>query len=109
MRGPGLCVFLVVLAGCEPDVTAPPNPPTVTALFAPTASPPVVPTPNDLAFRGGDGKHLAIVDLPTDSPAQRDFNTYLRGLDGFPSSSTASAAFSAPIDPASVRPPSADS
>src|SRR3954468_18556092 len=97
-----MLAFLVALSGCRPDVVAPPNPPTVSALFDPTATPPVVPTPNNLAFRGGDGTHLNIVDLPTDSPAQVEFNAYLRTLSGFPSTSTAVTAFAAPIDPASV-------
>jgi hypothetical protein len=104
-----LLALLIAVAGCRPDVVAPPNPPTVSALFDPTASPPVVPTPNDLAFVGGDGKHLNIVDLATDSPAQRDFNAYLRTLDGFPTSSTAAMAFSGPVDPTTVQPASASS
>jgi hypothetical protein len=95
-------LIVLLLSGCMPDVIEPANPPVVTAVFDPTASPPAVPLPNDLAFRGGDGVHLAIVDQPTDSPAQRDFNAYLRTLDGFPTASTASAAFSAPLDPASI-------
>jgi hypothetical protein len=73
----------------------------VTAEFDPNATPPVVPTPTDLALRGGGGT-LNIPDLPTDSPAQRSLNAYLRTLNGFPTSSTASARFSAPLDPASV-------
>jgi len=96
----------LILSGCKPDVTAPPNPPTVSALFDPAASPPVVPTPNDLAFRGGDGIHLNVPDFVTDSAAQRDFNAYLRTLDGFPTVSSLSAAFSGPLDPLSVQLPS---
>ena len=92
-----------LLAACEPPVATPPAaPPTVVAEFNPLASPPVVPTPNNLAFQGGDGVHLNVPDLPTDSPAQRALNAYLRTLTGFPASSTASAPFSAPLDPASV-------
>jgi hypothetical protein len=45
---------------------------------------------------------LNIPDLPTDSPAQRNLNAYLRTLPGFPTTSTASARFSAALDPATV-------
>ena len=100
-----LLAALAALAalGCEPDVNPPPAPvPHVTAEFDPLASPPQLPTPNDLAFTGGDGTHLNVPDLPTDSPAQRAFNRYLNTLNGFPSSSVAHAQFTGPIDPATV-------
>ena len=88
-------VALAVGSGCEPPVATPAAPPpTSVALFDPLGSPPVVPTPNDLAFRGGDGMHLNVPDLPTDSPAQRSLNAYLRTLNGFPASSTAATSFS---------------
>src|SRR5262249_3215014 len=88
-----------------PDVAAPPPPVanSATARFDPLAMPPVVPTPNDLAFIGGDGTHLNIPDLPTDSAAQRNFNAFLRTLTGFPSSSTALTSLTAPIELASAR------
>jgi len=89
-------------AACQPPVDRQPrDTPTVTAEFDPTATPPVVPTPTDLALRGGNGT-LNVPDLPTDTPAQRSLNAYLRTLNGFPTSSTASARFSAPLDPATV-------
>lgn len=100
-----LLAALAALAalGCEPDVKPPPAPvPHVTAEFDPLASPPQLPTPNDLAFTGGDGTHLNVPDQPGDSPAQRAFNHYLNTLTGFPPSSTAQANFTGPIDPASV-------
>jgi hypothetical protein len=97
---------LSLLAACEPPVDAPPPlVATVTARFDPTATPPVVPAPNDLAFVGGDGVHLNIPDQPSDSPAQRALNAYLRGLTGFPSSSVASASFSGPLDAKTVTDP----
>lgn len=93
---------LLLIAACQPPVEEPrPPEPVVTAAFDPTASPPVVPTPNDLALRGGGGT-LNVPDLPTDSAAQRRLNAFLRTLDGFPAASTASARFSAPLDPATV-------
>ena len=89
--------------GCEPPVPTPtPPPPTSVAQFNPLASPPVVPTPNDLAFAGGDGTHLNPPDDPNESAAQRSFNAYLRMLNGFPTSSTAQATFSVALDPASA-------
>ena len=96
-------VVAVGVAACEPHVAPPPGPVGgSTALFDPLATPPVVPTPNDLAFLGGDGVHLNVADQPTDSAAQRAFNAYLRTLTGFPAASTASANFSTAIDPTSA-------
>jgi hypothetical protein len=94
---------VALAAACEAPVAAPPSAgATSVALFDPLGSPPVVPTPNDLAFTGGDGTHLNVPDQPTDSPAQRAFNAYLRRLDGFPAASTATASFSAPLAAATV-------
>ena len=42
-------------------------------------------------------------DQPGDSEAQKAFNAYLRTLTGFPASSAATASFSGPVDPTSVR------
>ena len=99
-----LLIAAIALAGaCEPPVATPPAPPpTSVALFDPLATPAVVPTPNDLAFIGGDGTHLNPPDTPGESAAQASLNMYLRRLDGFPTSSTASTAFSAALDPASA-------
>ena len=101
-----LVVLLAVIGptlGCEPDVKAPPPPPpTSVALFDPLATPAVVPTPNDLAFTGGDGTHLNPPDTPGESAAQASLNAYLRRLNGFPASSTPTTTFSAPLDPASA-------
>src|SRR5689334_4432031 len=99
-----LLLGLTLVGGCMADITRPPAPgPFITAVFDPQASPaPLIPLPNDLAKTGGDGVHLNVPDLPTDSPAQLDFNHYLNTLDGFPSSTPGSFSFSAPIDPASL-------
>ncbi|MDB4965124.1 MAG: Lipase-like protein [Myxococcales bacterium] len=97
-----LVLVAVLLAGCEPEVKTPNTTPVVVALFDPLGSPPVVPTPNDLAFTGGDGVHLNVPDAPDASPAQKAFNAYLRTLAGFPSSSTATASFSKPLDASRV-------
>ncbi|MGZ3440644.1 MAG: hypothetical protein ACXVDD_14075, partial [Polyangia bacterium] len=96
-------VAVALAAGCEPPVPSPPPPtPPSVALFDPLGSPPVVPTPNDLLFTGGDGTHLNPTDSPTDSPAQRSLNVYLRRLNGFPASTAASAFFSAALDATTV-------
>src|SRR4051812_10929322 len=101
-----LAVIVVVAVGdlaCEPHVAPPPGPVTgATALYDPLATPPVVPTPNDLAFIGGDGVHLNVRDQPTDSAAQRAFNAYLRTLTGFPAPPPATTHFSSPIDAATA-------
>jgi hypothetical protein len=102
--------YLVLLAagsGCGPNVVAPTTTATVTAQFDPLAAPPVVPTPNDLAFTGGDGVHLNIPDQPGQSPAQLAFNAYLRSLTGFPPGSTVGATFSGALDATSVTVPTA--
>src|SRR4051794_2277395 len=99
-------VALLGAMGCEPPIVAGPTPaPTVVAAFDPRAMPPVVPTPNNLAFRGGDGVHLNVPDQPTDSPEQRAINAFLRMLDGFPPNTPARAGFSGALAPASVRLP----
>ena len=71
------------------------------ALFNPAASPPLVPAPTDLVRVGGK---LQIPVDPTEATngALKTFNTYLRGLDGFPPDSTAETTFSAAIDSASL-------
>ncbi len=103
VRSVMLPLLVAYAVGCEPPVATPPTPPpTAVALFDPTATPAVVPTPNDLAFTGGDGTHLNPPDTPGESAAQASLNAYLRRLNGFPSSSTASASFSKPLDPMSV-------
>jgi hypothetical protein len=97
-------LIALLLSGCAEDVGNPQKPgPFIVAAFDPTASPtPQIPLPNDLLKTGGDGTHLNVPDLPGESPAQVDFNHYLNTLDGFPSSTPGSFAFSGPVDPASV-------
>ena len=91
------------LAACQPDIESQTTPKTVVAQFDPEASPPVVPLPNDLA-RDPATRLLAIPDVPGASPAQLEFNAYLRTLDGFPQASPVSASFSDAIDAASLKP-----
>ncbi len=87
----------LLLAACS----LPPRPPTVTAEFDPAATVPLVPTPTDLAFDPATGR-VSFDDAPDANEAQRQFNRYLRTLDGFPTSSAATATFSGPLNPTSV-------
>jgi pimeloyl-ACP methyl ester carboxylesterase len=98
-----LSIFALAV-GCAADITAPPKPaPFITGVYDPAASPaPQIPLPNDLAKLGGDGVHLNVPDLPTDSAAQKDFNHYLNTLDGFPPVTPVTFSFSGTVDPAKV-------
>ncbi|HZU82041.1 MAG TPA: hypothetical protein VE987_03945, partial [Polyangiaceae bacterium] len=99
-----LIPLLSLLAACVPDIPQNPPPTTVTAQFDPGATPPVAPSPNDLAKDPATGK-LAIPDSPSDSAAQQEFNhNYLDTLTGFPRESTAEVTFSGPLDPTTVSP-----
>src|SRR5262249_50805978 len=98
----GILLGFALSVACT-DLTAPKGPSgTIVANFDPLAAVPVIPLPNDLAFTGGDGVHLNVPDGPMDSDAQKEFNTYLRTLDGFPSSTPGTATFSAALDAKTV-------
>ena len=96
-----LALGLVGLGGCVADIPDSNPGQGVVALFNPAASPPVVPAPTDLVRVGGK---LQIPVDPTEATngALKTFNTYLRGLDGFPPDSTAETTFSDAIDAASL-------
>src|SRR5205823_1135323 len=64
---------------------------------------PLLPLPNDLARDPKTGL-LAIPDAPGASEAQKEFNAYLRTLDGFPASTPVIATFSDALAPDSVTP-----
>src|SRR5262249_50735670 len=89
------------LGGCAPDIPQNPPPTVIVAQYDPTATPPVLPLPNDLAIDRSTGL-LAVPDNPGDPPATLEINAYLRTLDGFPPATPVQAGFSAAIDPASV-------
>ena len=104
MKRSSLALLLLASAshwGCAPDLTTTPAQKVITAQFDPTAVPPVVPLPTDLAKDAKTGL-LNIPDAPGASPAQLEFNQYLRTLDGFPQSTPVTAAFSDAIDPATL-------
>jgi hypothetical protein len=95
--------MFVLLGACTPHVEqSPPPSPMVVAQFDPGAPVPIVPTPNDLAKNPATGK-IVVPIAPTDSPAQREFDTdYLGSLGGFPFETPATATFSGDLDPKSV-------
>ncbi len=107
MRPAAISLLGLLAAACQPPVAPGPSAGAqVVALFDPTATPPVLPTPNDLAFTGGDGVHLNVPIDPNAPLALQDFNKFLNTLDGFPSLSNAVTAFSSPIAVATATGPS---
>jgi hypothetical protein len=102
----GLLPLLAVVAlfsACAPDVPQSPPPGNrIVVSFDLSASPPVVPVPNDLAISPVTGK-IVVPSSPTDSPAQTEFNQdYLGTLGGFPYESTASVSVSGALNPGTV-------
>ncbi|WP_224244924.1 hypothetical protein [Hyalangium gracile] len=76
-------------ASCAPDIKQDPAPDVVVAQSDPSASPAVVPSPNDLAINPATGLVNAPID-PKSSAAQQEFTRdYLNTLNGFPTSVTA--------------------
>lgn len=96
-----LALGTVGLVACEQPPAPEPAPDVVVAQFDPSAVPPVVPTPNDLAINPTTGRVEAPVD-PSTSPAQQEFTRdYLNTLDGFPTSSVATTPI-AELDPTTL-------
>lgn len=71
------------------------------AVFEPTAVPPRLPTPTDLARDPKTGM-LNISDVPGQSKAQTGFNDYLSTLDGYSILSTGALSFTGDIDASTV-------
>jgi hypothetical protein len=103
-------LFLGALAlgvsACEPEIAQDPAPGAaemVVAEFDPAASPPVVPTPNDLALNPATGLVAAPIN-PNAPAAEQEFTRdYLNTLDGFPTSVSASTTVKN-LDPTTVTP-----
>ncbi len=95
-------VAALALVGCDPKIPTNPTPPTViTARLDLTATPPVVPAPNDLATDPKTG--LLNIPLPdTASAADQEFAAYLDTLNGYPSSASAATTFDGKLSAASV-------
>jgi len=77
----------------------------VVARFDPSQSPPVVPSPNDLAFDADSGT-LQIPLGANASDADKNLAAYLDTLDGFPADSPATMTFTGRLDAGSVTPKS---
>jgi len=91
-------------SACAPDIAkdAPPTNPVVVAEFDPSASPPVVPSPNDLALNASTGLVNAPVN-PASPAAEQEFTRdYVNTLNGFPASVSASTTVK-DLDPTSVN------
>lgn len=93
-----LAAAALLAAACTPEIANDPVAARVIAIYEPAAATPVLPLPNDLALDAASGL-LTVPDGEGDSAAQKDFNAYLRTLDGFPTSATPSLTFSGPLDP----------
>ncbi len=100
-------LFLGALAlgasACAPDIAkdgAPTNP-AVVAEFDPAASPPVVPSPNDLAINSATGLVNAPVSSAAPAAEQEFTRDYVNTLNGFPASITVSTTVK-DLDPSSV-------
>ncbi len=95
-----LTVVVAFLAACSPDIPNSPPPAFVIARFDPSLSPPLVPSPNDLATAPTG---LLNVPIPaTATEADKAFYAWLNTLSGFPASASALTTFSSALDPASV-------
>lgn len=94
--------LVLAAAACTPDIEKTEAPSFVVARFDPSQSPPVVPTPNDLAQDPATGR-LNVTAAPGASDADVEFAAYLSQLNGFPASSTAKATFTDKLNPASVN------
>ncbi len=97
-----VCTTLLVLGlGCQPQIPNTPPSAFITARFDPSQSPPVIPTPNDLATNPATG--LLAVPVPASaSGADRAFYEWLNTLTGFPAAASATATFSGALDATSV-------
>jgi hypothetical protein len=92
-------VCLVWAAACTPDIPQTPSPSVITARFDPSAIPPIVPTPNDLATNPATG-NLAVPIVGT--AADKEFYAFLNTLNGFPASAGAAATFDGELNGSTV-------
>ena len=99
----GLASAALLFAACAKEIqTTPPPTGQVTPVFDPSASPPAVPTPTDLARDAATGLLKVPVADATQNPAQAYLDSYLNTLNGFPSSATAEVKFTGELDEKSV-------
>ncbi|MHB8873345.1 MAG: hypothetical protein ACYC8T_06630 [Myxococcaceae bacterium] len=96
-----LAALASVAVACAPAIDQVDPPAVVIARFDPSLTPPLVPTPNDLATDPATG--LLAVPVPaTATDADLEFAAYLNTLDGFPAGATATVTFDGAIDAATV-------
>ncbi|MDC0712615.1 hypothetical protein POL68_29395 [Stigmatella sp. ncwal1] len=89
-------------SACVPDIAQDPPPNVVLAQFDPSASPPVVPSPNDLAFNEATQRVNAPIN-PLTSLAEQEFTRdYLNTLNGFPVSAVATTKI-VDLDPSTIN------
>ena len=96
-------LLIFVTSACTPEIPRDATPQRVVALFDPAAAVPVVPLPNDLAVDPATAL-LKIPDAPNATGAQREFNAWLRTLDGFPTAAPLTVSFSDALGLQSVSP-----
>ena len=103
LRGASLALLGISAlgAGCAEDIAVHETPAAqAQAIFDPSLK--LLPTPTDLAKNPLTGLLAVPVADETKKPAQAEFDRYLNTLDGFPTSATVTACFSAEPDPATV-------
>jgi hypothetical protein len=98
----------LLVGGCTPKLGSnSPPPAAVVVEFDLSASPPVVPVPNDLALSPTTGLILFPPPSQNQTAAQTEFNNgYLATLAGFPFESSVKVLVSGPLDPSTVTPQS---
>ena len=106
-RWSALAVPLALCAACAPEIPQSAKPKVVVAVFDPLGSPPSVPLPNNLALNPETGLLNIPKEAPGTPPAQFELNTYLRTLDGFPTSTPITASFSEDVSQTSAEKPGA--
>ena len=96
-----LAALTLMAAACSKDLPQNPAPVQIVARFDPSASPPIVPAPTDLAVNPTTG--LLSVPVPSGaSDIDLDFIAFLDTLNGFPSDTPGTATFTGSLSPDSV-------
>ena len=96
-----LAALTLMAAACSKDLPQNPAPVQIVARFDPSASPPIVPAPTDLAVDPNTG----LLSIPAPSGASDidlDFIAFLDTLNGFPSDTPGTATFTGSLAPATV-------
>ena len=97
----GAAFAAIVGSACKPVIEHTDPGTFIVARFDPSAVPPVLPTPNDLATNPATGL-LAVPISATANGADRAFYQWLNTLDGFPAAATATATFTGALNGTTV-------